>query len=453
MADNNHVDDILRDIERQKASDDITAQHAEDFMPGATPIQQAQGRRAELVKDFSLDLDVDSLVPDAVIETNVTQSDELTEITEDNKTKTEKPHPPRHKNKRLGRVLYSLMVIVLSVGIALTGIGYFFEASGINGDDTIIDVEIPRGAYTAQIASILKDKGLINSTLSFRLYAKIAKADGMWQSGMFMLSSNMGYTGIVDELQASKPRANVNVTIPEGFTVEEIANLLEEKEVCTKEDFFSAIVNGDYDYDFIKAIPTAADGQEYAGRIYRLEGYLFPDTYNFYIGSSGEMVINRMLANFNEKLTSDIRKQISDMGWTIDKAITFASVIQGEAGKPEDMYAVSKVLTNRMQPNSGFAKLQCDATRDYIRGILPSVSGAAVTTSSYDTYVREGLPVGAINNPGLMAIDAALHPSTDAEYATCYYFATDYDTGITYYSKTLAQHEATCRRYKIGMYG
>ncbi len=223
--------------------------------------------------------------------------------------------------------------------------------------------------------------------------------------------------------------------------------------MCSTTDFYNAVVNEEYDYDFVKAIPTASDGKQYAGRIYRLEGYLFPDTYNFYLGSSGKMVVEKMLANFNQKLTDDIRQQISKKGWNIDEAIVFASVIQGEAGKPSDMYAVSKVLSNRMQPNSGFPKLQCDSTRDYVNKILPSFSGVVITTSSYDTYVREGLPVGAINNPGIMAIKAALNPSTETEFSNCYYFATDYNTGITYYSKTLAQHEAVCRKYKIGMYG
>ena len=359
----------------------------------------------------------------------------------------------RKKNKTLSRVLYAIFVVLISVLIASVGILYFFDASGINGSEELIDVEIPQGAYTQQIAGILKEKGLIDNPLFFRVYAKLTKADGLWQVGTFMLSSDMGYAGLVQELQTSTPRANVNVTIPEGFTVEEIARLLAEKEVCEEADFYNAVINGEFDYDFVKAIPTAADGEEYAGRIYRLEGYLFPDTYNFYVGSTGEMVIDKMLSNFDSKLTPAIRQEITEKGWTIDEAIIFASVIQGEAGLPNDMVAVSRVLTNRMQPNSGFPKLQCDSTRDYINGILPSVSGIQVTTSPYDTYIREGLPVGAINNPGMMAIQAALNPSDDAEYASCYYFATDYDTGITYYSKTYSQHVATCRKYKIGMYG
>ncbi len=455
---NNQVDKILRDIESRKSVDSI-----QNAIASADPTEEllrdARKKREEQVKGFSLELDVDDIVAD--VDPSVEESTEEHEanIPEENIPAVEDPShetsdfKPKKKNKRLGRALYALFVATVSVVIAAVGILYFFDASGLGGSEIAVDVEIPQGAYTQKIAEILKEKGLIDNALFFRVYAKLTKADGMWQVGTFMLSSDMGYSGIVQELQTSTPRANVNVTIPEGFTVEEIARLLAEKEVCEEADFYNAVINGEFDYDFVKAIPTAADGEEYAGRIYRLEGYLFPDTYNFYVGSTGEMVVDRMLSNFNAKLTSEIRQQISEKGWTIDETIIFASVIQGEAGLPNDMLGVSRVLTNRMQPNSGFPKLQCDSTRDYINGILPSVSGIQVTTSPYDTYVRDGLPVGAINNPGIMAIKAALHPSDDAEYANCYYFATDYDTGITYFSKTYSQHVAICRKYKIGMYG
>ena len=106
------------------------------------------------------------------------------------------------------------------------------------------------------------------------------------------------------------------------------------------------------------------------------------------------------------------------------------------------MLGVSRVLTNRMQPNSGFPKLQCDSTRDYINGILPSVSGVQVTTSPYDTYVREGLPIGAICNPGLDAIDCALYPAE-----TIYYYFLADGKGNTYFSETNEQHEALKKQY------
>lgn len=464
MERDKQIDEILRDIEEQKVADAIVAENSENTSTIEAIAEDARKKRKEQIKGFSLDFDADSVIADA---TQPAEDDVAPEAEYDSATQSQEIALPaveapsvaptqekqRKKHKYLGRVLYALFVVLISVLIASVGILYFFDASGVSGSAELIDVEIPQGAYTQQIADTLKEKGLIDNALFFRVYAKLTKADGLWQVGTFMLSSDMGYAGIVEELQTSTPRENVNVTIPEGYTVEEIARLLKEKGVCEEEDFYNAVVNGEFDYDFVQAIPTAADGEEHAGRIYRLEGYLFPDTYNFYVGSTGEMVVDRMLSNFDSKLTPAIRQQIAEKGWTIDEAIIFASVIQGEAGLPNDMVAVSRVLTNRMQPNSGFPKLQCDSTRDYINEILPSISGVQVTTSPYDTYVREGLPVGAINNPGMMAIQAALNPSDDAEYANCYYFATDYDTGITYYSKTYSQHVAICRKYKIGMYG
>lgn len=452
MSKEQQIDEILREIEDRKETDAIVDAELPTEEPSVALINDAQKKREEQVKGFSLDLDVEDLIDDVERESDDDSATaEVVELVQVNPLVSEKK--PRKKNKRFGRLMYILSVALLSALVACAAIVYFFDASGLGGSDVVVDVEIPGGAYTEQIADILEEKGLIQNAFLFRVYSKLTKADGLWQVGTFMLSADMGYTGIVEELQTSTPRENVNVTIPEGFTVEEIARLLKEKGVCEEEDFYNAVVNGEYDYDFVKAIPTAADGEEHAGRIYRLEGYLFPDTYNFYIGSTGEMVVKRMLENFNKKLTPAIRQQIGDKGWTIDEAIIFASIVQGEAGLKEDMVAVSRVLTNRMEPNSGYPKLECCSTRDYVNAILPTVGTAQVNTSAYNTYIREGLPVGAINNPGMLAIEAALNPSDDAEYENCYFFATDYDSGITYFSKTFAQHVAICRKYKIGMYG
>ncbi|MBQ4612945.1 MAG: endolytic transglycosylase MltG [Clostridia bacterium] len=432
--------------------DDASQQNTE--ITADTELDNAMSKRAEQVKNFVLNVDVDEIPDingDEPLEEKIIIS--AAAVKPETADATVKNAPKRAANKALRRVLYASFVILLSALIAGGGILYFFEVSGISGTSEVVAINIPSGAYTQQIAAILKDNGLINSTLIFRLYSKLTKADGKWQVGTFMLSSNMGYAGIAEELQTATPRANVDVTIPEGYTVPEIAQLLEEKGVCTATDFTNAVVNGSYDYDFVKAIPTASDGEEHAGRIYRLEGYLFPDTYNFYKDSTGTMVVERMLANFDSKLTPELRQQIKNKGWTIDQAVIFASVVQGEAGMPEDMLGVSRVLTNRMQPNSGYAKLECDSTRDYVKAILPGISGTDATSSAYDTYVRSGLPVGAINNPGMQAIKAALNPSNDPKHADCYFFATDYDTGITYFSKTFSQHVATCIKYKIGMYG
>ncbi len=233
------------------------------------------------------------------------------------------------------------------------------------------------------------------------------------------------------------------VMFREGLTVPQMAALLEEKQVCTAEEFLDAVQNGVYDFDFLQDIPTDPN------RIYRLEGYLFPDTYEFYVDSSGEAVVNRLLKNF-EKRIQDILPQIEEQGWTLDEAVVFASMIQGEADTAENMKKVSRVLHNRMASGSGFKKLQLCSTRDYVNFLLENGDyDADALKQAYNTYVRDGLPIGPINNPGLAALTAALNPSTDATMKQCYYFATDYKTGITYFSKTYAEHQAIIKKHGI----
>lgn len=233
------------------------------------------------------------------------------------------------------------------------------------------------------------------------------------------------------------------VTLREGLTVPEMAQVLEQNKVCSAADFINAVQTVDYDYAFLKNLPDDAN------RIYRLEGYLFPDTYEFYIDSRASTVVNRLLANF-QKRTQDLLPQIEAQGWTLDEAVIFASMIQGEADTKENMKKVSRVLHNRLAPNSGFTKLQLCSTRDYANFLLANGEyDADSLKQAYNTYYREGLPIGAINNPGLDALTAALTPSEDATIKQCYYFATDYKTGITYFSKTYKEHQAVIQKYGI----
>lgn len=235
----------------------------------------------------------------------------------------------------------------------------------------------------------------------------------------------------------------VRVTLIEGWTVLEMAEVLEAKGVCSAADFITAVQTIDYDYDFLQDLP--ADDT----RIYRLEGYLFPDTYEFYVDSRAATVVNRLLANF-QKRTQDLLPQIEAMGWTWDEAVTFASMIQGEADTTANMAKVSRVLHNRLAPDSGFSKLQLCSTRDYVTFLQTNGDyDAEALKLAYNTYHRDGLPIGAINNPGLDALKAALNPSEDATIKQCYYFATDYKTGITYFSKTFAEHQEKIKKYGI----
>ena len=421
--------------------------------------EEIAARRSEAVQNFRIDFSVDD-IPD--VDVQYEQSEDPIRIPEAEPVKIvdEEPAPVKKtQSNRSGaggcllKIVYALLIVGVSGFLAAMLLVFVLDSMAINRTEKVVDVEVVAGSTTTDIAEMLVEKELIDYPLCFRIYSKISGADGKWQVGAFTLSPDMGYATLVETLQTMTPRETVTVTIPEGYTVEEIAKVLEGNGVCDPESFYDAVVYGQFDYDFVRAIPLAEDGSAFGGRIYRLEGYLFPDTYNFYVGSSGETVVARMLENFDNKLTSEIRRQIADRGWTIDEAIIIASLIEGEAASNEDMSKVSKVLQNRMEPGSGYPKLELDSTRDYVTAILPSVGSIAVTSSAYNTYEREGLPVGAINNPGLQALTAALNPSTAEDVQKCYFFATDYNTGITYFSQTLKEHERICRKYKIGMYG
>lgn len=426
----------------------------ENLTPSGNPEKTAEDARTRKVRAFRLDDNIAMDIPDIPTDTAAVPqpTEEPAPETVGESSKPEANEESDKGNGCLKKLLHAAITVVLALLVAFFVIVYILDSSGLNKSGTLVDLEVPTGASTAQIADLLKENGLIDHPFCFRIYSKLSKADGKYQQGMFSLSADMGYSNIVEALQTTIPRKTVTVTIPEGYTVDKIAALLEEKEVCKKEEFYQAVVYEDFDFDFVKAIPTDQDGEEHKGRIYRLEGYLFPDTYNFYVGSSGKTVIQRMLDNFAAKI-APYRETIQQRGYTIDQTVILASIIQGEAANAKDMKGVSRVLQNRLAPGSGFDKLQCDSTTMYVNGVLPKVDGITITSSAYDTYTRKGLPVGAINNPGTEAIDAALNPSDDAEHIKAYFFATDYTTGITYFNETYAQHVKTCRKYRIGMYG
>lgn len=231
----------------------------------------------------------------------------------------------------------------------------------------------------------------------------------------------------------------VTVTIPEGYTVLKIAAALEAADVCTATEFVEAVRNGDYsEYTFLNDVTTVNEDGTPNGRCFRLEGYLFPDTYEFYRNSSGEAAVCRFLDNFQRKLTS-LQPMLEASGLTLDEAVTLASVIQREAKATGDMYRVSRVLHNRLE-SPDYPRLQCDVSTAYLREL--EGAGETPDKAAYDTYVCRGLPVGAIANPGAVALAAAVSPSTEDICAGCYFFVIDATDDTVYYSKTYAEHLA-----------
>ncbi len=409
---------------------------------------------------FKLDLDLDSEYGEAVDTAPIVRKEQVVPeepIAQPPLVHTEtKPHSKRNAQNEqsigcLKAFLYAVSILlvsgILSYFIVVGGLDY----TGLNRSDRMVDITIPEGASTKDVATILKDEGLIEQSFVFRMYAKLNGADAKWQPGEFSVSPNMGYQLLVQSLQAAKARETVSVLIPEGFTIVKIAKRLEQKGVCKETEFYRAVTEVDYskDYDFLK---DSKKTEGYESRIYKLEGFLFPDTYEFYENCSGETVVRKMLDNFEDRLGTAIRSAMSARDITMDELIILASIVQGEAASRDDMEKVSRVLYNRLNDPVNFPKLQCDSTGDYIEKLVGS-TGVTVKNTAYDTYEKDGLPVGAINNPGLDAIKAVLLPSEDKAVMDCYFFATDYDTGKTYFSKTYDQHVSICKRYGIGMYG
>ena len=231
-------------------------------------------------------------------------------------------------------------------------------------------------------------------------------------------------------------RPTVRVTVPEGFTVYQIAKLLAEKKVCAAEDFMAAVNEPPAGNGFAAAITNAKE------RPFLLEGYVFPDTYDFYVGETAQSALGRFLKNTKAKLTGADYAQAAKIGYTMDEILTIASIVQEESGFPKQDAKVSSVLQNRLK-SAAFPRLQFNVTFEYLdKSVAPVIkSGRAKYNALYNTYVHKGLPAGPICNPGISAIKAALYPA-DTDY---YYFVTDKNWNY-YYAHTYAQHLANCKK-------
>ncbi|MBR3781144.1 MAG: endolytic transglycosylase MltG [Clostridia bacterium] len=235
-----------------------------------------------------------------------------------------------------------------------------------------------------------------------------------------------------DETTASN---TVTVMFPEGSTVSQMALLLEENGVCSASDFMAEADNPMNLEGFSFEIPNPDE------RSFLLEGYLFPDTYEFYKNESASSAIKRFLKNTESKLTEEIRTECDKLGFTLDEILALASIIQEEAGNPAEMGKVSSVLHNRLQSEK-YPRLQCDVATFYLRDyVKPYVDEARYEElmALYNTYNCDGLPAGPITNSGIDAVKAALFP----EKTDWYFFVTD-SNGIYYYAETWSEHLENC---------
>ena len=231
----------------------------------------------------------------------------------------------------------------------------------------------------------------------------------------------------------------VRVMFPEGYTATQIAEKLEENGVCSAADFMEEVKN----YSAVKDSYACLSGVDFSKRAFALEGYVFPDTYDFYRGESAKNALGRFLSNMNSKVTDARLARAKELGYSFDEIITLASVIQEECGDPQEMPNVSSVLHNRLK-SPDYGRLQCDVTINYVNDRITDSPYLTGDTSHfaelYNTYKVRGLPEGAICCPGIDAIDAALYPAESNNY----FFVTDPEMNY-YYAETYEKHLENCK--------
>ena len=337
----------------------------------------------------------------------------------------------RQRTGCLGALVFFAFVVSVSVLLAVVGWIAAQDVLALGKEDLTAVVEISQEDDVRDVAEKLKDAGIIRYPWLFRLFGVFADADEKISAGSFELNTTMDYRAIISAMGSSSgTRLTVTVTIPEGFTVEQILDRLAENGVAELEDLQETAANYDYEYSFLEEIPL--------GEVNRLEGYLFPDTYEFYVGESTVTALNKLLSNFNNKFDEDMRERAEEMGYSIHDIVTIASLIEREAAADSERATIASVIYNRLN-SADFPYLQIDATIQYVlpEGEIVTQDDYYNVDSPYNTYLYEGLPPGPIANPGRASMIAALHPEE-----TGYYFYALGEDGLHKFSYTIEEHEA-----------
>ncbi len=316
--------------------------------------------------------------------------------------------------------LTALLITVLAMVVGFSTI--LKDANGVDIPETIT-VDIPEGAGASVVADLLYESNAIKYPSVFKLYSRIGNFDALYKPGTVDIHKDMSYNEILTLVTSD--RNTVKVVIPEGYTVKQIASALNDAGVCSADDFYSALNPSLYDYRFLDGLPEREN---------KLEGYLFPATYEFIPGTDAQSVVKTMLDSFNSVFTDEYYNRAKEVNVTVDEVITMASIVERETNAEGERAKVAGVFYNRINSNM---PLQSCATVQYILGENKPVLSEADTQidSPYNTYKNTGLPVGPIASPGEECIKAALWPEkTDA-----FYFLLGSD-GEHIFSETYEEH-------------
>lgn len=304
------------------------------------------------------------------------------------------------------------------------------------GEDVV--VVIPEGATTKQIAQILKENGLIQYPSAFVKRVKESEYRGVLQPGEFTLNTGMNTWEMIEILGYVAPTRTVmaTLTIPEGFSVEQIAARVEEQGLFTEEEFLDAVQENTYNYDFLNSIPDGITVN------YRLQGFLFPATYDIYEDTTAHDLVDMMLQKFDQVYNEQMRAQAEAMNYTAFEVVNRAAIVEREAKLDEERPMIAGVINNRLE--QGMMLQMCPTVLYPITNGIYDKSEVTYddleVESPYNTYKNTGLPVGPICNPGEVSLNAVLYP---AEHNYLYYHVDNEETGSHIFTETYEEHVNT----------
>lgn len=378
-------------------------------------------------------------------------------------------------------IIYIVLVLIASAYLSYYVITIGNDVFALVVDSREVTITLEENATDGDVAKLLAENGVIEYDWVYELYMKY-RSDGeqtQYIAGEHTLNTSFNYSQIITSLTSTyAERVTKRVTIPEGFTVDQIIDLLVSEGIGQRNDYIYAINEYPYKWEFVQQLDelikadkercekdsTYAAGSSISDRKYRLEGYLYPDTYDFYTDTEEVYIINKMLNAFYDKFWKDftelddngesfMNKMSNEHGLNFDDVIVLASMVQAEGGTPIDFYGVSYVFHNRLSHSSAYPRLESDATIQYVLPQRETDSSKIDISypSPYNTYLYNGLPPGSICNPGLDALSATLFPEApvnenDREIDA--YFFVSNDAGKTYWAKTRDEHLKNTARVK-----
>ena len=345
----------------------------------------------------------------------------------------QRPRKRRRRNPLLRALVYLICVVVAST--LLAGIGWLLanDLCALNKEYKEVTIQVTQDDTVGSVSKKLKEGGLIEYRWFFNLFAWVSNADEKIGEGTYTLNTDMDYRGLIVSMTGGSggnlSAETVRVTIPEGYTVQQTISLLAENGVNTEEALTEAAESADFDFPYLD--------ESLEGSVSRLEGYLFPNTYDFYVGEDPAHALNRLLSEFNRQMSDDVMALVEESGRSMQEIVTVASLIEKETDGT-DREKIASVIYNRLS-NPSYETgglLQIDAALVYATGHTELTESDLAADTPYNLYIYPGLPPTPIANPGFASIRAAVQPAE-----TNYYYYVRGNDGLHIFSSTYAEHQ------------